>query len=268
MNHRLTSPRATAIGTTVLMACACGAGANSAKLLRMGGFDITSKITHSLLLGIGAVLVMWGLYGMRRVSGFLAMAGFATLVTASALTPPMAMSVSRLPWNALQVAGGLLYLVFAVALVYAYWTAFPSPRPAASATALGGTALATGCNCCMVTGAVAGLAVTAGGDPAIFMKQPLVFFSGVVIAGFGLARIRGFRPLPWLVAGALITRFGGEALKPLGDWWVGDVNLRFIPGYAMYLIGAGLVVKAWAVAYEPVQTDETTPVPIAEPAAV
>lgn len=268
MSLRLTSSRAAAIGTAVVMACACGAGANSAKLLRMAGADVTSKVTHSLLLGIGAVLVMWGLYHVRQLSGFFAMGAFATLIAASALTPPMAMSVSRLPWNGVQVAGGFLYIVFAIALAYAFWIAFPSPRPKATAAALGGTALATGCSCCMVTGAVAGLAVTAGGDAALWVKQPIVFFSGIVIAGIALARMAGFRPVPWVVAGAIVTRFGGEALQPLGDWMAGDVNLRFIPGYAIYLIGAGLVVKAWAVAYEPARTRETKPAPLPEPAAV
>ena len=54
----------------------------------------------------------------------------------------------------------------------------------------------------------------------------------------------------------MITRWGGEVLKLTGDWMVGDVNMRFIPGYIIYLVGAGLVMTAWAVAYEPVRTEE------------
>jgi hypothetical protein len=66
----------------------------------------------------------------------------------------------------------------------------------------------------------------------------------------------GFRPIPWLIAGALVTRYGGDALEVMGAGMVGDVTLRFIPGYMLYLIGAGLVIKAWAVAYDSVPVAE------------
>ena len=246
MSIAFTPTRASLTGLTVLMACACGAGANSAKLL-----GVSSKVTHSFLLGIGAVLLVGGLYRISRTAGFFAIGSMATLLVAAALTPPMVMTTSRLPWHGSQIAGGFLYLVVAAALAYAFWISFPMPRPGAAATAMTGTAVASGCSCCMVTGAVAGLMATFGGDPAIFVRQPVVFFSGIILTGLGLGRMAGIRPLPWLVAGALITRFGGRGLQLLGDWMVADVNLRFIPGYAMYVIGAGLVVKAWAVAYEP-----------------
>lgn len=260
---QLTPARAALGGVAVLMACACGAGSSSAKLL-----GTSSKLTHSAMLSVGVVLVVYGLYRIMRPAALIAIGAFAALIAGSLLTPPMMMSTSKVPWQATQVGGAMFYLVFAAALAYAFFIAFPSPRPGAFGTALGGTAVASGCSCCMVTGAVAGLASTAGGDPAIFMAMPVVFFTGIAIAGAGLARMAGFRPLPWLVAGALLTRFGGRGLQLLGDWMVGDVNLRFIPGYLVYLIGAGLVMKAWAVAYEPIRTrsGERVAGPVPEPA--
>lgn len=265
MTVPFTPARSAAIGTVVLMACACGAGASSAKLVSMTGMNVTAKLTHSFLLSIGALLVVYGLWRITRAAGYLAIGGFAVLAAAAALTPPTVMSATHLPWHGAQIAGGVLYFVFAFALVYAFWLAFPSPRPGAFATALGGTAVATGCSCCMVTGAVAGLAVTAGGDPAVFLTLPIVFFTGIAITAVSLSRLSGLRPVQWLIAGALLTRYGGRGLQLVGDWMVGDVNMRFIPGYLIYLIGAGLVVKAWAVAYEPIRARGSEPVAEAVP---
>ena len=266
---QFTPARTTLTGTTVLMACACGAGASTARLLQMGGMNATAKVTHPIFLGIGALLILRGLWQIERRAVFLAAAAFVTLVAASFLTPPMMMSATHEPWHGAQIIGGVLYLVFAAFLASAFWFAFPTPsnpRPAAKAIALAGTAAATGCACCMVTGAMAGLAVTAGGSPGVFLQYGSMYFFGIAVAAAGLAMFRGFRPIPWLIAGAIVTRYGGDALKVLGDWMVGDVNLRFIPGYMMYLIGAGLVMKAWAVAYEPVTEAEEVAASRPEPA--
>lgn len=259
MSMEFTPARTTLSGTTVLMACACGAGNSSAKLLNMAGMDVTAKVTHSLMLGVGALLIFRGLWQIQRRAAWIAALSFVTLIASAALTPPMMMSAAREPWHGAQIAGGVLYLVFAFILGYAFWLAFPSPgaaRNGSKLVAMAGTAAATGCSCCMVTGAIAGLAVTAGGNPGLFLKYGSMYFTGIAVAAIGLAMFRGFRPIPWLIAGAIVTRFGGDALKVLGDWMVGDVNMRFIPGYIMYLIGAGLVMKAWAVAYEPVTEAE------------
>jgi len=250
------------------MACACGAGVNSARLLVMGGLPATAQITHTLLLGIGAVLVVNGLWKIRRASAQLAIVAFVALAAAAVFTPPSVMTAAHEPWATPQVVGAALYIGFAGLLARAFWLAFPFPQPGAAATAFGGTALATGCNCCMVTGAVAGLWVTAGGNASLVLRHPLVFSAGIAITALGLLRIAGFRPLPWLASGAVVTLYGGSALQLLGDFMVGDVNLRFVPGYAAYLAGAGLIVKAWAVAYATVRAREQEPVLSPPPAPV
>ena len=256
MNLRMTPGRTSLIGAAVMAACACGAGNSSAKLITMAGFPATARITHPIFLGIGALLIFAGLFRVNRRAAMIAAGGFVFLILGAALTPPMMMSAAHEPWQAMQLLGALFYLVFGAALGYAFWLAFPSPFPRASAIGIAGTVAATGCNCCMVTGAIAGMFVTAGGSKGVFLVNPTVFFSGIAIAAIGLAMIRGLRPLPWLLAGAVITRWGGNVLKWTGDWMVGDVNLRFIPGYIIYLIGAGLVMMAWAVAYQTVRTEE------------
>lgn len=257
MNLRLTPARSAMAGAAVMAACACGAGNSSAKLITMAGLPATAKLTHPIFLIAGALLIFSGLIRLNRRAAAIAAVGFIFLVAAAALTPPMMMSASRLPWQSTPVLlGAVLYLFFGAALGYAYWLAFPSPFPRATATGIAGTVAATGCNCCMVTGAIAGLLVSAGGSKLVFYTNPTVFFGGIAIAAVGLAIMRGARPLPWLLAGAVVTRWGGNVLRWTGDWMIGDVNLRFIPGYIIYLIGAGLVLRAWAVAYEPAVSEE------------
>lgn len=250
MNLALNPAQRSLTGVAVMAACACGAGNSSAKLLTMAGMHATPTLTHPIFLGIGALLIFSGLFAINRLAAAIAAGGFLFLVAGAALTPPMLMSSAHLPWEGAQLLGALFYLIFGAALGYAFFRAFPTPFPRAAATGIVGTVVATGCNCCMVTGAVAGLVVSAGGSKAIFLTNPTVFFSGIAIAGVGLAMLRGWRPLPWLLAGAVVTRWGGNLLRVTGDWMVGDVNMRFIPGYLIYLIGAGLVMTAWAVAYE------------------
>ncbi len=269
MSVKFTPIRRTLAGTTILMACACGAGSGSAKLLSMGGIGVTSKVTHSFLLAIGALLIFRGLWQIQRRAAFVAALSFAALAAAAALTPPMMMSAAHEPWHGLQIVGGLLYLIFAAFLVYGFWIAFPTltmARPAAKAIAFAGTAASMGCACCMVTGAIAGLAVTAGGSPGLFLSYGFTYFSAIAVAAVGLAMFRGFRPIPWLITGALFTHYGSHAIGIFDDWTGGDVNLRFIPVYMMYLVGAALVMKAWAVAYEPITEAEQLAASTAEPA--
>lgn len=249
----------TLAGTAVLMACACGAGANSANLLNMCGVSTTPKVTHPLILSVGVVLILRGLWQIRHRAAWLAAISFVALASAAAITPPSIMSSKYQPWHEPYIGGAILYLVFAAILVYAFWITFPtpSPQPFAKALAFTGTALATGCSCCMVTGAIAGLGVTASGSPTLF--HGFTYFAGIGLAAVGLLILGGIRPLPWLLAGGLIGHYGSSILSIFGNWMVGDVNLRFIPGYLMYLLGAGLILKAWAVAYQHVtETGEVT----------
>jgi len=250
VNSALTPARASVAGTAVLMACACGAAANSAKLVSHSGIAATATIVQPIFLGVGVALVLYGLWHTLRTSAYLALVAFAVLAAAAALTPPRMMTGSAMPWSAAQMAGGALYLVAAALLAYAFWRAFPSTKPAASGTAMGGMALATGCNCCMVTGAVAGMAVTTGASSTYFQSMPIVFVTGLAVVAAGLFRLGGARAAMWVALGGLITTLGPRALQLTGDWMVADVNMRFIPGYLVYLAGAAVILRGFVVAYE------------------
>lgn len=160
------------------------------------------------------------------------------------------MVVKALPWDASQVIGASLYVVAAGILVYAFWRAFPSPRPGAFAVAMSGAALDTGCTCCLVTGAVAGMAVTGGASSAAMETTPLLFWAGLTLAAAGLSRLGGLRAALWVPAGGLIVKYGPEMLKLIGDWVIWGVNLRFLPSYLVTIAGTGAIMYGFAVAYQ------------------
>lgn len=250
MNTALTPTHSVLGGTAVVMACACGAAANSAKLVALTGVGASTKVVHPIFLAVGAGLILYGLWRIAKPSAYLALVAFPILAIAAFLTPPTVMTTKALPWNGVQMGGAALYLVAAAILAYAFWRAFPSPKPDASATAIGGAAFATGCTCCMVTGAVSGMAVTAGASAAHFESMPLIFWTGLALVALGLFRLGGVRPVIWVAAGGLIVRYAPELLKLTGDWMVAGVNLRFIPHYLLYLTGAAVILYGFVVAYE------------------
>ncbi|CAN5372924.1 hypothetical protein BH23GEM4_BH23GEM4_02850 [soil metagenome] len=247
MPTALTPPRAALGGAAVLMACACGTATNAAALAVAAGVGVTTVAIHPLFIVLGAALVTYGLWRTAPLSGQLALAAFGILAVAAALAPPRIMSSKAMPWNEVQIFGGALYLVAAALLGYAFWRAFPSREPAASATAIGGAVVATGCSCCMFTGALAGLAATGGAS--VVQSTPLLFWTGLAIVALGLFRLGGWRAAVWSPVGGAVIEYGPELLKLTGDWMWGEVNFRSFGQYALTIAGAGLVLYGFVVAY-------------------
>ncbi len=264
------APRTALGGTAVLMACACGTATNSAKLVALGGLGATSTMLHPVFIGLAAGLIVYGLWRTLRFSGLLAAGAFVVLALAAALTPPSVMTTGALPWNPSQVGGGGLYLLAAGMLGYAFWRAFPSPRPAASAAAIGGAALATGCSCCLVTGAVAGLAVTAGASAPIVESTSLLFWSGLAVVTAALFRLGGLRAAALVPAGGLVVKYGPQILKLTGDWTVAGVNLRAFGAYIVSIAGTGLIMYGFALAFQSARsrTGEVPWAPLAQEPAL
>ena len=267
--------RASLGGTSIVMACACGTAASSVQLLALGGVGATTKLVHPLFLGVGAALIIYGLWRTARVSAYIALAGFAVLGVGAAITPPSVMTMTGglasesgimamganpgVPWSGMHMFGASLYVVAAAIIGYAFWLAFPSRKPGASALAIGGVALATGCTCCLVDGAVAGMAVTAGASAA-FESTPMIYWSALGAVALGLYRLGGVRAAMWVPIGAAVVKFGPSALKLTGDWMAAGVNLRFIPSYLLTVAGAAIILYGFVVAYR------TAPVAVLEPA--
>lgn len=266
-------------GTAVLMGCACGASSGVAGLAALAGVGATSALIQPVFAAVGAVLVLYGLWHTRRQSAAIAAVALVIIAVAAVLTPPSAMTVRGdpmspghpgLPWNGVQMFGAVLYVLGGAVLAYAFWRAFPSPRPSASATAMGGMVLATGCTaCCMVTGAVAGMAVTLGTTAVFVETMPIVFWTGLAVVAAGLYRLGGWRAAIWVVLGGLITPGGKIAYKLLpasldlsGLWRIGGVDLVFIPKYFTYVAGPLVVLYGFAVAYRLARVRESAWVPV------
>ncbi len=248
----LTPTRSALGGTAVIMSCACGASVGTAKLVALTGIGATSLVVHPLFLGVGAALIVGGLWRVARTSAFIGAAAFGVLAMAALLTPPMVMNKDLVPWNASQMVGGALYVVAAALLGYAFWRAFPSRNPTAAGTAIGGAALATGCSCCMVTGAVAGMAVTAGASSALVQSSPFLFWLGLAIVAVGLFRLGGVAAAIWVPVGGAVVKYAPKLLKLTDLWMVGGVDLQSVANFVIYAVGTGIILYGFAVAYRAV----------------
>ncbi len=252
MLRALTPTQSALGGTAIVMSCACGASVGTAQLVALAGIGATSRFIHPLFLGVGAALILGGLWRIARPSAYIAAAAFGVLAVAATLTPPTVMTTKLVPWNAAQMAGGALYVVVAAMLGYAFWRAFPSRDPAAAGAAIGGAALATGCNCCMVAGAVAGMAVTAGASSAFMQASPFLFWLGVAIVAAGLCRLGGMRAAIWAPIGGVVVQYAPDLLKLTGPWAPGGADLQAIAKFGIYVLGTGLILYGFAVAYRAV----------------
>jgi hypothetical protein len=176
---------------------------------------------------------------------------FGVLAVAATLTPSSAMSTAAssmhgsLPWNAVEMLGGALYVVAGAMLAYAFWRAFPSPNPAASATAMSGMVLATGCACCLVSGAVAGMAITGGVSPIYMENAQLAYWIGLAAVAVGLFWLGGVRAAAWALAGGTVGRIatGIVLAKTPGVNW-----LQF-GKYSIALAGMLALTYSFVVAY-------------------
>lgn len=249
MTNFLTPGRASLAGVAVLMVCACGAATEGAVLVTAGGLPATTTMVHPIFVAVAGVLIVYGLWSRRPLAGKTAVGAFVLLALGAALTPPSVMTASAIPWSPVQLGGAGLYLLAALALGYAFWRAFPSPNREASVAAMGGVALATGCGCCMVTGAVAGIATTAGASVSYIQPGTVLFWSGMSLAAAGVYALGGWRALVWVPVGAAVIRFGPDLLRAAGDLMVAGANLRAFGAYLVTIAGAGVVMHAFAVAY-------------------
>lgn len=257
MAMTLSPDRAALTGTAVVMACACGVASNTAKAVQLSGVLATTQFIHPIFIGAGAGLILYGLWRKAKPYAWLALAAFAVMALGAALTPPSVMTQRALPWNAVQMLGAGAYVVAAGMLWYAFFRAFPSPNPSAAGGAMAGAAVATGCGCCMVTGAVSGMFVTGGlGDMSMgalasggMRPSTTLFWGGMVAIAVGLFRLGGWRALIWVPVGVVMLKYGPDALKVTGDWMVATVNLRSYAAYLVTIAGTGAIMNGFAVAY-------------------
>ena len=107
----MTPTRATLGGSSIIMACACGAASSSMKLMAIAGIAATTKFLHPVFFGVGAALIVYGLWRTARQSAYMSVAAFAIIGAGAWLTPPgkmtmrgseMAAGHPGIPWGATQ----------------------------------------------------------------------------------------------------------------------------------------------------------------------
>ena len=79
--------------------------------------------------------------------------------------------------------------------------------------------------------------------------QPDFFYVGLAVTAAALYRIGGLRAVMWIPFGALVIKFGPEALKTSGEWQMHGMSMRFIPSYLITIAGAGALLYGFVEAY-------------------
>lgn len=192
---------APAAGAGALATCVCTFSSVAFGAVAAGGLALIPLNLQAGLILAAAGLVLFGLSRRSRKGALLAAAGFAVLGIGYFLAPPAVMNVDAVPYTSAQLVGLGLYPVGAGILVAGFLAAFRTSRPWAAGTSMSGVALASGCSCCMVNGALNGLGATAG----LPVSGAGVFLAGMGIAAAGLARMGGLRPVLLVALGAALA---------------------------------------------------------------
>lgn len=267
-------------GVATMASCACGAGSGAVKALASAGvqtrdtviFGASCGTDHSvqpIFVGVGALLILIGMSIRSLSSAVLAAIGCAGIAAGHFMAGPSTMSSALLPHTDTHLWGYGAYVIGAIFLIAASMRVFRSAKPLAAGTAMAGMAAATGCSCCMVTGALTGLIASAG-MPGIY-GQSFVFFAGATLITIGLWKLGGIRPAVLAMTGVAIT-YGGTKLFSwvVPELMIRGANYKFVPGYAIYFLGAATTMASFVVAYRLADQryDERIPAPVlTEPVA-
>jgi len=208
----------------------------------------TDHSTQQLFIAGGALLILIGM-SMRSLSAFaLAAAGVIALLFGSLTNGPSVMNLGMATSSSTTMVGYAAYVVAAIFLIAAFLRAFRTPKPLAAGVAMSGMALATGCSCCMVTGAVTAMVASAG-FPGIYDFSYILFGGGAIMT-IGLWRLGGLKPAAFTAAGVFVAYEGQSLLNAaLPQLVIAGENYRYVVGYAVYFLGAALMVGGFAVAY-------------------
>lgn len=259
MNRNIISTGAALGGVALLAACACGAGGGIIKSFNSAGmatpnlvvFGASCGTDHSaqqLFIGAGALLILIGM-SLRSLSAFaLAAIGCAALMFGSLTTGPSAMNLGMATNVNTSLFGYAAYIIAAGFLIAAFLRAFKTPKPIAAGAAMSGMALATGCSCCMVTGATTAL-IAKTGFTGIYDFSYVLFAGGLLMIA-GLWKLGGVKPA-FFTAAAVAVAYGGQSLlnMALPELIISGNNYRYVPGYAVYFLGAALMLGGFVAAY-------------------
>ncbi|HEY8666368.1 MAG TPA: hypothetical protein VIL86_06870, partial [Tepidisphaeraceae bacterium] len=193
-------------GVAVLAACACGTSSRIAQIGKSFGISGNLHSVHSIFVAVGSTLIVAGLWRRDRRAAGIASVAVGLLLLGELLAPPMSVKVGG-HLSAAQILGFAASLLAAVSLVASFFRAYPSRIPAASLTAMSGAAMATGCNCCVITMALA-MSSRALLPGQTWAGANLTFYSiAAVLMAVGLGRLGGFGAAAVAVIGQAFVYF-------------------------------------------------------------
>ena len=236
-------------GVAVLAACACGTGSRIAQIGHSFGVAGSLHSVHAIFVAVGSALIVGGLWQRERIAAGLGLAAVALLMLGEFLAPPMSVHAGAAV-SVAQIFGFISSLIAAVLLVAAFYRAYPSRNPSASLTAMSGSVMALGCNCCLVTMALAAPGrVFLPGET--WAGSSLTFYAiGAALMATGLGRLGGFGAAAVAVLGQAFVYFWLELpYSALPSFTLRGVDANFMIKYPVMLAGALTVMGAFVLAY-------------------
>ena len=253
-------------GVAVLAACACGTSSRVAQITNSFGISNNLHSVHSLFVVFGSALIVAGLWQRERIAAAIGSVAVGLLLLGEFLAPPMSVHAGT-ALSIVQMMGFVMSLLAAVGLVAAFYRAFPSRNPKASLTAMSGAVMAMGCNCCLVTMALAAPGHVLLPGQAWAGANLTIYTIAAALMATGLSRLGGWGPAAMAVIGQAFLYFWLELpYSALPSFTLNGVDANFMIKYPMMLAGSLTVMSAFVLAYRTEEKRIDAPPSLAEPA--
>ncbi len=266
MKNDVTGATASLTGAAILAACACGTSSGIARVTGSFGYNSSIGIIHPAFVALAGVLIVAGLWILNRRAALFALGGMLLLQAGEFLAPPMSLSRGLFA-NSAQVAGLLASLFAAAFLVFAFFRAFPTAHPGSSLMAMSGAAMATGCNCCLITMGMTSLAHSMMPSELWLTRTLTVYIGAAVLMSVGLARIGGPIPAATVVLGVAFNYFWLELpYSSLPQVLIHGVNANFVIKYPLMLVGGLITMYGFALAFRTHESRSPSQAPLPQAA--
>ena len=248
-------------GVAVLAACACGTSTGIARVIGSFRYESTMRSIHPAFVAFGGALIVAGLWARNRRAALIALGGVLLLEAGEFLAPPMSLSGGVFA-NPTQISGLLASLFAAALLVFAFFRSYPTAQPGSSLLAMSGAAMATGCNCCLITMGMTSLAHSTMPSEVWLTRTITVYIAGAVLITIGLTRLGGGLSAITALIGLGFMYFWLELpYSSLPHVTVHGVNANFVIKYPMMLAGALIMMFGFALAYRAREHTSESPLP-------
>ena len=236
-------------GVALLAACACGASSRMAQIGNSFGMSQNLASVHSIFVAFGGALIVGGLWWRGRLAASIGALAVGLLMLGEFLAPPMSVHAGH-SLSTAQILGFLATVLAAVGLVTAFYKAYPSQDPRAAVTAMSGAVMAVGCNCCLVTMALAAPAKVFLPSMPWAGATLTYYLIAAALMAVGLGRLGGFKPVAMAVMGQAFVYFWLELpYSSLPAFTLLAVDANFLIKFPMMFLGALIVMNAFVLAY-------------------